>query len=319
MGSLAPQPAETLVQLVLRAHHIDEIVQTDEDWRALGLIAARTLFWCGGAIYACRSEADEMRFALQLFNAPLGNYAHQITTSYAAHLRKTRGVDGSIFRHYAAIPLPDDLFLDELVLWLHRPSGPAGSSLTASGASTAAARIRRVWTTEDAYLAPNSMLWVSTDRVLRALSVGAPGPASYRRRKSEEIPSEVVQIFTRRPPRPRSRDSLGDFAADYGDANRATRSTRPNIETVTRFVASYCRVPYEEMLGDTRKRAVSKARVIATVLATRNGATAAALARLFNRARSTLSEQVEHYRVTQPAIFVEAETALEASIASRNR
>jgi hypothetical protein len=69
------------------------------------------------------------------------------------------------------------------------------------------------------------------------------------------------------------------------------------------------------MLTDTRKRAVSKSRVIATVLATRNGSTAAAAARLFNRSRSTLIEQVEHYRATQPEIFAEAESALEAFIA----
>lgn len=66
------------------------------------------------------------------------------------------------------------------------------------------------------------------------------------------------------------------------------------------------------MLGDTRKRTVSKARVIATVLAARNGATAASAARLFNRSRSTLIEQVEYYRATQPGIFAEAETRLSA-------
>ena len=69
------------------------------------------------------------------------------------------------------------------------------------------------------------------------------------------------------------------------------------------------------MLTDTRKRSVSKARVIATVLATRNGATAASAARLFNRSRSTLIEQVEHYRATQPEVFAEAESILEAFLA----
>src|SRR5580698_1473175 len=94
-----PQPGETLLQLVLRARHIDELVQTDEDWRALGLIAARMLFWCGGAIYACRCAGGEMRFALQLLHAPSGNLAHQIAGAYATHLRKTRGISGPIFRH----------------------------------------------------------------------------------------------------------------------------------------------------------------------------------------------------------------------------
>jgi chromosomal replication initiation ATPase DnaA len=97
--------------------------------------------------------------------------------------------------------------------------------------------------------------------------------------------------------------------------NRAQREPLPDIETIARAVADYCKVSYEDMLADTRKRSVSRARVIATVLATRNGATAAAAARLFNRSRSTLIEQVEHYRATQPEIFAAAESSLEAFLA----
>src|SRR5258708_35915395 len=116
----APEFAETLVQLVLRTHHTAEAVQSDQDWQALGLIAARMLFWCGGAIYACRCEGNEMRFALQVLHAPLGTIAHQIAGAYATRLRRERGVSGAIFRHYAVIPLRDEVFLDDLVFWLHR-------------------------------------------------------------------------------------------------------------------------------------------------------------------------------------------------------
>src|ERR1700728_216758 len=111
MGSTpAPQPAETLVQLVLRARHIDAIVQNEEDWRALGFIAARMLFCGGGAIYACRCEANEMRFALQVVHASMGTIAHQIAGAYATRLRKTRNLTGAIFKHYAVIPLKDAVF-----------------------------------------------------------------------------------------------------------------------------------------------------------------------------------------------------------------
>src|ERR1700689_1637017 len=108
MGSTpAPQPAETLVQLVLRARHIDAIVQNDEDWGALGAIAARMLFWCGGAIYACRCEGNEMRFALAVVHASMGTIAHQMAGAYATRLRQTRRIGGGIFKHYVAIPLRD--------------------------------------------------------------------------------------------------------------------------------------------------------------------------------------------------------------------
>jgi hypothetical protein len=294
----ALQPAETLVQLVLRAHHIDELVQNEEDWRALGTIAARMLFWCGGAIYACRCEADEMRFALAVVHAPLGTIAHQIAGAYATRLRKTRNLRGAIFRHYAVIPLRDAVFLDELVFWLHRTAEPAALP---SGAKSAA----HVWTGDSAYLLPNSLPWIDTHRVLTSLSVGAPGPASYRRRKSEPIPAQVLGYFTQRPKRASYLRALSDSAPPAPAA-------RPDVETIARNVANYCKVSYEDMLGGTRKRSVSRARVIATVLATRNGATAAAAARLFNRSRSTLIEQVEHYRATQAEMFADAESSLEA-------
>jgi hypothetical protein len=300
MGAPTPQPVETLLQLVLRAHHIDEIVQVEEDWRALGAIAARMLFWCGGAIYACRCEGAEMRFALQVVHAPLGTIAHQIAGAYATHLCKTRNLSGAIFKHYGVIPLEDAVFLDELVFWLHRAAGPAAAQ---SGANTAA--VPPVWTADGAYLLPHSLPWINTHRVLTSLSVGAPGPASYRRRKSEPIPQSVLEYFTGRPRR----------VLPQQDREYAKREPRPDIQTIARNVADHCKVSYEDMLGGTRKRSVSRARVIAAVLAARNGATAAAAARLFNRSRSTLMEQVEHYRAYQPEIFAEAESLLEASLA----
>jgi DnaA-like protein len=289
----APGFAETLVQLVLRARHPDALLQTDQDWRALGLIAARMLFWCGGAIYACRCEGTEMRFALQVAHAPLGAMAHHISGAYAIHVRQTRGLSGGIFKHYAAIPV-DEVYLDDLVLWLHRSAAHA-----------------RIWTTDHAYLVPNSTPWINTDRVLISLSVGAPGPATYQRRKSEGISPQDIELFTRRSQRA-SKAARASGESSRVSAGHATLAHRPSIETIARLVADYCQVSYDDMLTETRRRAVSKARVIATVLAARNGATAAAAARLFGRSRSTLIEQVEHYRATQPEVFAEAESMLEA-------
>jgi hypothetical protein len=306
-----PSSAETLVQLVLRTHHRDALIQTEEDWHALGLIAARMLFWCGGAIYACRCEGNEIRFALQVVHASMGTIAHQVAGAYATYLRKTRRLSGAIFRHYVAIPLRDAAFLDYLVFWLHRSKEPATapSAVTTSGTA-------RLWTADGAYLIPNSLSWINTDRILGSLS--APDAATYRRRKLEEISPAIVAIFTRRPSRAHRPELLGELAAASGAVDHATRAERPNIETIARVVAGYCKVSYEDMLTDSRKRAVSKARVIAAVLATRNGATAAAAARLFNRSRSTLIEQAEHYRATQTEIFAEAESLLEATfIATR--
>jgi hypothetical protein len=292
----APQFADAPVQLVLRARRTDALIQTEDDWRALGRIAARMLFWCGGAIYGCRCEGNEIRFALQVAHAPLGAMAHHISGAYAIHLRQTRGQGGGIFKHYTVIPLHDEFFLDDLVLWMHRPAHT------------------RIWTADDAYLTPNSLPWINTDRVLSALSVGAPGPATYRRRKSEEISPRVVERFTRRLQGARRAEQPDDPSAGIHPTDQGTLTTRPSIETIARLVADYCRVSYADMGTDTRKRSISKARAIVTVLATRNGATAAAAARLFNRSRSTLIEQAEHYRATEPAVFAQAESMLQARL-----
>src|SRR5580698_2389491 len=116
-NTLASQPAETLGQLVLRARH-EVLVKTSEDWRVLASAVARMLFWYGGAIFGCRCEGREMRFALQVVHASLGAIAHQITSAYATHLRRTRKLRGPLFKHYVAIPLYEDVFLDDLVFWL---------------------------------------------------------------------------------------------------------------------------------------------------------------------------------------------------------
>jgi len=91
-------------------------------------------------------------------------------------------------------------------------------------------------------------------------------------------------------------------------------STRFTLSAIVRAVADHCGVALEDMRSETRKRAVAKAKIIATVLAARNGATVAAAARYFNRNRSTLIEQAERYRLSQPELFTKAEIALEAAL-----
>jgi hypothetical protein len=286
MGSNpAPQFGERLFQLVLRGHTEEPLIRTDDDVKALGRIATRMLFWCGGAIYAWRSEGNEMRFALQVKHARLGSIAHHISGAYAIHMRQTRELVGSIFEHYAAVPLHDYWYLDDLVMWLHR-----------------GAKHSRIWTADEAYLTPHSLSWIDTARILSALSIGSPVPATYRRRKLEPIPQDALEQFLRRPVR-----SLRD----------SPLVKRPDMERIARLVAEQSGVAYEDLSADTRKRAVSKARAIATVLATRNGATAAAASRLFHRSRSALIEQVEYYRKTQPNIFTAAEQWLDALLAER--
>src|ERR1700730_16219104 len=121
--------SQEIIHLHLRGRRPHALVQDEEDWHALAAIAKRMLFLCGGWIHGCRWEGREMRFAVELGYGSVGAAAHHISAAYAIHLRRRRGWTGSIFNHYVAIPIDADLFLDELVLWLHRPpesGGPEG-------------------------------------------------------------------------------------------------------------------------------------------------------------------------------------------------
>ena len=143
IGSLSQE----IIHLNLRGRRPHALVQDEEDWHALAVIAKRMLFWCGGSIHGCRCEGREIRFAVEMGHASVGATARHISGAYAVHLRRRRGWTGSIFHRYVAIPIDAELFLDELVLWLHRPP----ESAKAEGAGQDAC-----WTADSAYLNPNS-------------------------------------------------------------------------------------------------------------------------------------------------------------------
>jgi Bacterial dnaA protein helix-turn-helix len=292
--------SQEIIHLYLRGRHPHALMQDEEDWRALTAIAKRMLFWCGGSIHGCRCEGHEMRFAVEIGHASVGAMAHHISGAYAIHLLRRRGWTGSIFKHYIAIPIDTELFLDDLVIWLHRPP----ESGKAEGAGPDAC-----WTADSAYLIPKSLTWITTERVLAALSPGGAGRSVYIRRKTQPIAPEVEAILTGRTAR-RSRQASDDVRA-----RRATRRQkapeRSNIEEIARFVAEYSHLSYDDMHSASRKRALSRAKVVAAVLCTRNGASVAAVARLFGRSRSTLIERAERYRETQPQLFDHVERALE--------
>jgi len=280
------------VNLILRARSSFVLVDDDEDSRVLELVAQRMLFWCGGSIHGYRCEANEMAFAVQLGHVSIGAVARYLSGGYAIHLRRRRGAVGRVFRPYRATVLDDETFLDDFVLWLHRPAEAAVSGGTRAGGC---------WTGNAAYLSTQPS-WITTEPVLRALGRGESARVVYRRRRLEPTDPAVVRQFKRsrggRHKYVGTRDAVGSIKA------------RPSIERIVQAVAAHSRVPYEEMRSASRKRTVTRAKTVAAVLCTRNGISAAAVARFFHRSRSTLVEQAEYYRDKQPHIFNEAERAL---------
>jgi transposase-like protein len=297
-----------VIHLNLRGRRPHALVQDEEDWHALSAIAERMLFWCGGSIHGCRCEGREMRFAVTMQHASVGAAAHHIAGAYAVHLRRRRGWSGRIFNHYVAIPIDAELFLDDLVLWLHRPQECA----KAEGAGQDVC-----WTADSAYLKPKSLSWITTDRVLAALSPGGAGRSAYIRLKTQPIPPEIAATLTGRAALTsrtarRAPQALLDVLSRRAIHRR--EDPAPSIETIARFVADYCHLSYEDLRCASRKRTVSRAKAVAAVLCSRNGASVAAVARLFGRSRSTLIERAERYHETLPHLFAQAERALDAHL-----
>ncbi len=316
MGKTIPSGLSgQLVHLNLRGRRPHGLVQDEEDWQALADIAKRMLFWCGGYIHGCRCEGREIRFAVGVGHASIGAMARHISGAYAIHLRRRRGWTGSIFHRYLAVAVDADLFLDDLVFWLHRPPESVDAGQPLGGLC---------WTADSAYLKPNSLSWVTTEPVLAALSPGGAGRSVYHRQKTQPVAPEVVAILTGRAVRGTRypltsqvvqgtrRPLIGEHGTNA--LRRRYGSESLNIEKIARFVAQYSHVSYEDMRSASRRRVVSKAKIVAAVLCTRNGASVAAVGRLFGRSRSTLSERAERYRETQPQLFAQAERALRAHL-----
>jgi RNA polymerase sigma factor (sigma-70 family) len=200
---------------------------------------------------------------------------------------------GRIFHHYIAIPVDGDLFLDDLVIWLHRPPESA-----------------LCWTADSAYLIAKSWSWITTERVLAAMSPGGAGRSAYCRRKMQPLAPDFIAIVTGRTAR-RPKQRVDDVSAGNTSLHRNSPE-RPTIEEIAQFIADSSHISYEDMRSDSRRRAVSRAKVVATVLSTRNGASVAAVSRLFGCSRSTLIEMAERYRESQPQLFADSERALEA-------
>jgi hypothetical protein len=258
------------------------LVQEEDDWREFAAVAERMLFWCGGAIHGCRCEGDELHFALELAHAPLAQVVRHLSGGYGGYLRRRHGWVRGIFRRYRAVPVDAALYWEDLVVWLHQArayNGPAALC----------------WTADAAYRQPGALPWISTGLVLEGL--GGTGVVEYRRRLRQPIAEEVVGLLTR---------------SSRGPRRAALNTSGPNevdVERIVGLVAAASGHSYEDMCSASRRRSLARAKAVATVLSVRSGASAAAMARVFRRSRSTLSEQVEYYRQTQPRIYLEAEKA----------
>jgi hypothetical protein len=284
-----------LFHVVLFGSRTDALVQDEMDWRVLGSIAKRVLWWCRGCIHGCRCEGKEVHFALEVSSTPVWSMLKRIEGAYAQHLWRTRGWTGTIFEPYLAIPVNGALYLTDLVVWLHGPRKVPDQGLISTG---------DYWTGDEAYIRPGLIPWITAARVLDEFGQGAIAVQAYRRRKMEGVDPEIVALLNDADARQQGAQRRYQLAALPSDKM---------IETIARVVACLHKIPYAEMYSKSRRRDVSKAKAITAVLAVRRGASLAKVASLFHRRSSTLIENAERYHTREPQVFEDAEVAIAAS------
>jgi len=291
----------SLFHVIFRGVHPDTLVENDEDWKALGRIVERMLWWCGGLIHACRCEGNEMHFALQAARAPVGAMCRRIATGFALHVRGRRALPGRIFAPYVAIPVDGALYLDDLVVWLHRPCERRRSG----GSGTASCH-----TGDAAYLDPRALTWINTKAVLDVFGRGEAAVQIYRKRRIQGVDPDIVILLNR--PAPSARGVFAGRALE----SRGERMPRPLpnedwIRKLAHRVADHLGVSYETLCSRSLRREVTRARVLVAVLAVRSGASVAAAARVLGGLdRSTLIAEAEPYRLREPQLFEHAEVVI---------
>jgi len=186
-------------------------------------------------------------------------------------------------------PIDAETVPDDLVLWLHRPPD----------AKMEGARPEACWTGELRHISSQISDWITTQRVLAALSPGGAGRSAYIRRKTQPSLRKSC-ILTGRTPR-RARRALDDV---LGQANHhAPGGSRTDRTSKRSLSSSPIHAPLIRRHAFRLPSARSARRkVVAAVLCTERRIRSSR-GRLFGRSRYTLIEQAERYRDFRPQLF----------------
>lgn len=231
---------------------------------------------------------DHVQFAIEVADAPLSKIMQNLSFRYTRYFNKQHNTTGALFHgRYKAILIDPDVYLNELVRFIHNNPVRSGQSKTANDYK---------WSSHLSYLGEDDRDWVTTSRVLSTFGKTARGSVPKFTKYVEAGKSEGE-----RPDLMRGTDG----GRLLGDARFAKKALKPpktvarpmSLSQLVKLVCKEESIKEAELKNASRARRESSIRQTITYLAMElDIASLTALADRFNRDLTTMSRNQRYYR-----------------------
>lgn len=291
--------------VILRGNHQEAIFHRASDRDRLAELVAEVVERFRMRVHAFCWMTNHVHLAMQVGDVPLGQAMMRIGSRFARHMQRQRPTTGHFFeRRYRAILLDADSYLLELVRYIHL--NPVRAGIVADPSDYP-------WSSHRSYLGNTAFPWVTTEVGLRLFSDNL---AAARRAYADFVLSDIGAV----PDEQLARGTADDARILGDDRFLATLPVkvhaRPHLslDDLIQRLSAMGNVSIESLDSSDRLRATARVRaLIAHYAIELRIATLSAVARRFGRSASALSQSLEHYRRSEPALFG---SELDASITS---
>ena len=285
------------IYLVSSIGERDKQVFVDEGDRvALSELVAQVIARCGAQIHAFSWLESEILLVLQVYGVSLSGVMRRIASVHARRVNEKLGYKGPLFQHpHRATWLGDCVSVLEGVLTVHM------SSVRVHLANDPALY---PWSSYRAYMGLDEVPWLTKRTALELASTvpDAHTPGYARIVNRNEAWMQALQE-TGNSPDKRVLSPYDEFHAWH--KLRALERAKPaSLDQLILAVARWLQVDPAAIESDVTSPLLSLSRALIVWLAMKNGiASLSELGRRFERARSTLYETRETYRVRVPQLF----------------
>lgn len=281
--------------VILRGNHRQPIFFRPEDRDRLDELVAEVINRFRMRVHAYCWMTNHLHLAIQVSDIPLSAAMMRIASRYARYVQRRIPTTGHLFeRRYRAWLVDADSYLLELVRYIHL--NPVRAGIMTDPAEYP-------WSGHRAYLNTAATPWLTTGLTLSLLGREAHAARdAYRRFVLAGIGIKVESLYQGHPEDPRI---LGDdrFLSQLPLSTRLPQ-TALSLDDLIQHLCLIHSLDPDALAARGRQRKPAKVRALVLHHAARlKLATLNQLASRFGRSPSTLSETLEHYRASDPALF----------------
>lgn len=274
--------------VLLRGLEGKPVFRTVADRRAWEALVAEGIERFDHRIHGFCWMNDHVQMAVEVGDVPLSRVMQNLSFRYTRHYNGRHGTDGPLFHgRYKAILIDPDVYLNDLVRYIHNNPVRAGKAKSAAD---------HKWSSHAAYLGNDDRDWVTTDRVLDSFG---------------KTPRTARTAFAKFVDAGRAEGERADLDRGtdggrlLGDARFRKKALKPAREvaapmTLNQLVKLVCK---EEGIKEAALKDESRARresgirqTIAYLAMEHNVANLTALADRFNRDLTTMSRNQRYFR-----------------------